>query len=78
MLMATERHVGLIWGRTTSPGQRFFGVDFGRFALGVLLDALDRAFFSIPSSDEYRELWLEALAERDQLAAELLRISDEP
>ena len=36
---ATERRLGLIWNGKTPNGQRFYGIDFGRFAIGVLLDA---------------------------------------
>ena len=38
---ATRRIVrkrGLIWNGSTPLGQRFFGFDFGWFAVGVLLD----------------------------------------
>jgi hypothetical protein len=33
-----ERRRGVIWNGKTPLGQRFFGIDFGWFAVGVLLD----------------------------------------
>lgn len=36
---AIIRRRGLAWGWVTPHGQRFYGIDFGRFAVGVLLDA---------------------------------------
>jgi len=36
----TFRKRGIAWGRITPQGQRFYGLDFGPFALGVLLDGI--------------------------------------
>lgn len=35
------RKRGLIWNGSTPLGQRFYGIDFGPFAVGVLLDGLE-------------------------------------